>query len=436
MTDSLPSSIEVCIVGAGPSGLACALGLAARNIPFVIVDAVAEGHTDSRAIAFNPSALESLALVNPQVADDLVAAGNRGKTFSIVDRKDNTLFSLPLSNSLSKYTKFHWVLVMPQHIAEEQMRNALKRAGHPVYFNNRVHAAVDGGSQYTLQFESGHVLQARYVVAADGSKSFLRSFAGISSIDPLTNKLSAPGPTDESFIVADVILSNHSPFIPRDGMQIRLGDDGFVLTGPMIDPSLSAEETERLFRLYIGMSDVPPRNPDIEYLQRILDTRGPGAWKAPKDVPKIAKVLSSQRFRTRNSLAETYVRRSSTGGAYILLAGDAAHTHGPAGGQGMNLGISEACELAEAIYEHRNASLAEKKDSEKILDTFSTRRRAVAREIILMVEGMSVVERGGTGWMLWMRTTMMWLGVRIPGVKGYLAWNLSGLGRIQKRASL
>jgi 2-polyprenyl-6-methoxyphenol hydroxylase-like FAD-dependent oxidoreductase len=58
MTLDLPSSTEVCIVGAGPSGLACALGLAARNIPFVIVDALEGGHNSSRAVLMQANALE------------------------------------------------------------------------------------------------------------------------------------------------------------------------------------------------------------------------------------------------------------------------------------------------------------------------------------------------------------------------------------------
>ena len=55
---ALPTETEVVIVGAGPTGLACALGLATRNIPFVILDALAEGHTDSRATIMHPNALE------------------------------------------------------------------------------------------------------------------------------------------------------------------------------------------------------------------------------------------------------------------------------------------------------------------------------------------------------------------------------------------
>ncbi|KAJ7501845.1 hypothetical protein B0H11DRAFT_1907762 [Mycena galericulata] len=59
VSQALPSSTEVCIVGAGPSGLACALELAARNIPFVIVDALEGGHNGSRVVVMQASAFES-----------------------------------------------------------------------------------------------------------------------------------------------------------------------------------------------------------------------------------------------------------------------------------------------------------------------------------------------------------------------------------------
>ncbi|KAJ7486360.1 hypothetical protein B0H11DRAFT_2230820 [Mycena galericulata] len=57
---ALPSSTEVCIVGAGPSGLACALELAARNISFVIADALEGGHKGSCVVVMQAIALEAL----------------------------------------------------------------------------------------------------------------------------------------------------------------------------------------------------------------------------------------------------------------------------------------------------------------------------------------------------------------------------------------
>ncbi|KAJ7628569.1 FAD/NAD(P)-binding domain-containing protein [Roridomyces roridus] len=435
MSNSLPSSIEVVIVGAGPSGLATALGLAARQIPFVIVDALdTEGHNGSRAIALNPGALEALAAFNPQVSADIVAAGIQGQAMTMVDRNDKTVFRIPFKDNLEAHTQFPFGLVLPQHAAERQMRRGLQRLNHHVHYSKRVThiAEVAQGSQYELRFESGEVLTARYVVAADGSKSFLRSFAGISFLDPYTNKPSAPGPADLSSVVADVLFDKSTiSRLPRNGMQIRLGDDGFMLTGPMLDPALSDEQSQTLFRLYIGVPHTPPSHPDIEYLQKILDERGPGSATTPRDVPKISKVLDSSRFRTRNALADKFMH-ATKGGAYIILVGDAAHTHGPAGGQGMGLGVADGAELTEAIH----ACLqAEKTDAERILEAYATRRRGFARHVIDLVQRMSETEKGGAGWGQYLHVNFLWLLTRVPLVKRAMAWDVSGLGRVSLRAT-
>ncbi|KAJ7638230.1 FAD/NAD(P)-binding domain-containing protein [Roridomyces roridus] len=430
---TFPSSTEVCIVGAGPTGLACALGLAARGIPFVVVDALDEGHNESRAVAIYASALESIAALNPQVSDDMVAAGVQGEAFTMIDRNEKNVFNIPFKSTLEAYTKFPFLLVVPQHTAEHRMRQGLERYGTTVLFNKRVCDMAESaqGSQYELRFETGETLTARYVVAADGCNSFVRSFAKIPFVNPITKKPVTPQPDDAAYVVADVLLEEPSTKLPRDRVQIKIGDDGFVLTGPLVDPSQSADVVQRLFRLYIGVPDIPPSKPDITYLQNILEARGPGSASTPRDVPKIAKVLHSSRYRSREAVADTFMH-ATQGGAYILLAGDAGHMNGPAGGQGMNLGIGEACELAEAIHEHRNASLAEKTDSGRILEAYSTHRREFASQVVEMVHGMTAVEAGGIGWAPYLRLCGLWTVTRLPFMQGVLAWQLSGLGRIKK----
>jgi 2-polyprenyl-6-methoxyphenol hydroxylase-like FAD-dependent oxidoreductase len=80
------------------------------------------------------------------------------------------------------------------------------------------------------------------------------------------------------------------------------------------------------------------RAPSVEFLQQVLDARGPEVERAV-----IRDVLWGSRFLTRHSLASRY--RAGR----VLLAGDAAHEHSALGGQGMNLGIHDAIALGRAL---------------------------------------------------------------------------------------
>jgi 2-polyprenyl-6-methoxyphenol hydroxylase-like FAD-dependent oxidoreductase len=84
--------------------------------------------------------------------------------------------------------------------------------------------------------------------------------------------------------------------------------------------------------------DEAPEQPEVPFLQHLIDTRGPRAERAI-----IHDVVWGSRFLTHHSLVSNY--RSGR----IVLAGDAAHEHSPLGGQGMNLGINDAVALGRAL---------------------------------------------------------------------------------------
>ncbi|KAJ7275913.1 FAD/NAD(P)-binding domain-containing protein [Mycena rebaudengoi] len=437
MIDPLPSSTEVCIVGAGPSGLACALGLTARQIPFVIVDALEAGHNSSRAVVMQASALEALETLHPQLTEELVAGGIQSTTVTTIDLHERLVFRLRMAD-IAAHTKYAFVLLIPQHKVEQRMRKYVYSGGNGVRWGKRVTGVkeVADGSQYELRFESGEVLTARYVVVADGSKSFLRSFADICFIDPYTKREAGPGNKDLSFVVADVLFASPLPAnVPQDSLLMMIGAGGVILTAPMLGEDSAGAPQSNLFRLYIGVPDTPPRSPDAAYLQAILDARGPGSHSKLHKVPQIAQVLDSARYRTRPALVDRYVHRAK-GGAYILLVGDSAHKHGPAGGQGMNLGICDGVELAQVIDAHRKSTFGVEKsgttrEGVQIMDTYSAHRRSVAAQVIDMVERMTQMEKG-PGWWPYFRVTALRAVFKLPFVNGVVAWQLSGLGHAKK----
>jgi len=119
------------------------------------------------------------------------------------------------------------------------------------------------------------------------------------------------------------------------------------------------------------------------------------------------------RFRVHHRIADTY----RTG--RIVLAGDAAHVHSPAGGLGMNAGIVDATTLADALV----AALA---GDTGALDAYSAQRRPVAGQIIALADRltrMATVRPGLRG----LRNLLLSVVSRLPAVRRQLAWRLSGL---------
>ncbi|SCF48232.1 FAD binding domain-containing protein [Micromonospora matsumotoense] len=108
-----------------------------------------------------------------------------------------------------------------------------------------------------------------------------------------------------------------------------------------------------------------PRDPDAARLQALLDERGP-----TRRPDRLTDVLWISRFRVHHRIADHYRHGRA------LLAGDAAHGHSPAGGQGMNLGICDAVALGVTLGD----VLAGHPDT--VLDDYAATRRPPAEEVV------------------------------------------------------
>ena len=123
-----------------------------------------------------------------------------------------------------------------------------------------------------------------------------------------------------------------------------------------------------VYRIVAPVADAP-EEPSGAFIQQILDTAGSGVGRMV-----VTDVIWGSRFRIHHRVADTY--RAGR----LLLAGDAAHVHSPAGGQGMNLGIQDAVALADALA----AVLAGGPDS--LLDDYSAARRPIAKGVVTMTD--------------------------------------------------
>jgi 2-polyprenyl-6-methoxyphenol hydroxylase-like FAD-dependent oxidoreductase len=372
---------EVLVVGAGPSGLTLAASLVKRGVATIVVDRQAAGANTSRAAVVNARSLEVLEGLD--VSRRLVKEGIEAPRFSI---RDGARTLIPIDFG-SLPTEYAYSLMVPQSTTERVLLDRLVELGGSVV-RPKVLTAIDQDADgVTATFDDGGVIRARYVVGADGLHSTVREQAGIGF---------EGGAYEESFILADVRLAGD---VPADEVILYWATAGLTVVAPLPGD---------IYRIVAPVADAP-ETPSAAYVQDILDTRGTG-----KGHITVTEVIWGSRFRIHHRVADSF--RAGR----LLLAGDAAHVHSPAGGQGMNLGLQDAVALSEALA----AVLAGGPDS--LLDEYSAARRPIARSVVSITDRMTRLATLPRVLRPLRNIAFSVIG-RIPAANRALAWRLSGL---------
>jgi 2-polyprenyl-6-methoxyphenol hydroxylase-like FAD-dependent oxidoreductase len=371
---------DVLVIGAGPTGLALAVSLVARGIATTVVDRAPEGANTSRAAVVNARTLEVLKHLD--VARRLVKEGVQAPVFTIRDRS-RTLIPIDFS---ALPTEYPYSLMVPQSTTERLLLDRLVELGGSVLRPKAVTAIAQDADGVTTTLDDGGVIRARYAVGADGIRSIVREQAGIGF---------EGGEYEESFVLADVRLTGD---VPRDEVILFWANAGLTVVAPLPDG---------VYRIVAPVPDAP-EEPSGSFVQEILDTRvGSGVFV-------VTDVIWGSRFRIHHRVADTY--RAGR----LLLAGDAAHVHSPAGGQGMNLGIQDAVALADALA----GVLGGEPDT--LLDDYSSARRPIAKGVVRMTDRLTrlaTLPRAVRP----IRNAAISLVGRVPAVRRALARQLSGL---------
>ena len=336
--------VDVVIVGAGPTGLALACALATRAVDFVILDRAPEGGATSRAAVVHARTLEALEEID--LSKDFVSHGLVVPRFTLRDR-DNDLLTVHFETLPTDYP---YTLMLPQNVTEELLANRLVNSGGVVY---REHAVTDldlDGERVTVTVArrdgSTSQLHARYLVGCDGMYSVVRERMSIGFTGDRY---------PEYFALADVSMDWA---LSRDEVQLFFSPLGLVVVAPLPGDR---------YRIVATM-DNAPEHPALADVQALLNDRGPIHHPAT-----IHDVVWSSRFRVHHRIADAYRRGP------VFLAGDAAHVHSPAGGQGMNIGIQDALLLGNMLAEVLSGA-----QSDNYLDRYQALRRPVALNVITM----------------------------------------------------
>ena len=308
--------VDILIVGAGPVGLSLAAELRRRGIAALIVDRHREAAQTSRACVIHARTLEVLEPL--------------GVTPSCLDaRRQGADISHPRSRSRARDDRLlgdRQRLPVHAHVSAGSHRTPAARRARTVRraasSGRRADRASSRGDESVVATVHGSTgtrprSQSRWLVGCDGMHSTVREQAahsvrgrGLRAGLRARRRPHEAGPSAAR----------------RSACSIRR--DGLVVVAPLPDDR---------FRI-VATDDVAPEQPSRDYVQALLDARGPSV-----DPAQVRDVAWSSRFRIHHRVART--PRSGR----VLLCGDAAHVHSPAGGQGMNTGIQDAMSLAPLL---------------------------------------------------------------------------------------
>ncbi|HEY3199163.1 MAG TPA: FAD-dependent monooxygenase [Actinomycetes bacterium] len=336
--------LDVLVVGAGPTGLALAFQLVDFGTRFRVVDRQPDRVHESRALAIQPRTLEVLA--RHGLSQRLVERGNPAARLRL--HVGGRVVSLQLFDLGIEDTAYPYLLLLSQAETEAILGEHLSRRG--VLAERGVELVDlkprDSLVACRLRHPDGteEIVQARYVAGCDGAHSTVRQRSRIGF-----RGYAYP----QTFLLADLEVDGLEP----DAQHAFVTGTGLLLFFPLGAPAT--------WRLITMRSPRDPAGPvTLGQLQVLADRyAGPGL--------RLHDPVWMTDFKLHNRGAAHY--RSGP----VFLAGDAAHIHSPAGGQGMNTGIQDAINLGWKL------GLVCRGDAvPSLLDTYEIERGPVGRAVL------------------------------------------------------
>ncbi|HEV7482474.1 MAG TPA: FAD-dependent monooxygenase [Solirubrobacterales bacterium] len=337
------SEHAVVIAGGGPAGMMLAAELALAAVDVAVVekrpDHVLAG---SRAGGFHSRTIEILD--QRGVVDRFLAEGKTAQAAmlaaTVLDMGDFPTrhpYSLGIWQNQIERIMAAWIAELPVRI----------------YYGCEVTGFAQDGSGVDIELSGDRSLRARYLVGCDGGRSLIRKAAGIEfpGWDPTRSNLIAEVETTEEpppGIKHDA-TGIHALNLMEDGKTVRV-----IVTerqlGPGSEPTLG-DLSEALITVY--GTDFGVHNPT--WISRFTDmTRQAASYRVGR----------------------------------VLLAGDSAHVHYPAGGQGLSLGVGDAVNLGWKL-----AQVVDGTSPERLLDTYQEERHPVAARAIQHTMAQAALQR-------------------------------------------
>jgi 2-polyprenyl-6-methoxyphenol hydroxylase-like FAD-dependent oxidoreductase/heme-degrading monooxygenase HmoA len=358
---------DVLVVGAGPAGLTHAIELARRGAAVRVVDKRAEPSTQAdKAIGIHCRTMEIWE--DQGVVTEAMNAGSwlygqtvfvNGKLTHQVDWSD--LPELPYAH-----------LGLPQYDTERILTDRLASLGVGVERGVELVSFVQDDHSVTAELRHGddtvESVTAQYLVGCDGAHSVVRSSLGLGFEGGLSM-------FPQLFMLGDLDLDWDMP----DGHLLRFVriEDNGDFTGMLVCVPLKGRGRYRVATLApqelqetLGSGVVPPgfwqeyTPPGLAEIQAVLDDLAPKGTRA-------TNLRWSSIFRIKHGIVDRYRE------GRVFVAGDAAHLHPPAGGQGMNTGIQDGWNLGWKL-----ALAVRGLAAPGLLDSYEAERRPAGKAIV------------------------------------------------------
>ena len=339
--------VDVLVAGAGPVGLTMAAEAARYGLSTRIIDKAPHASTTSKALVVWSRTLELFDRMG--CTQEFLDAGIRSHGASM--RHGRTVLGSARLDSIPSVYNFG--LMIPQRDTERLMTAHLASFGVGVEREVELtgFTPAPGHVEATLRHADGRqeTVEARWLVGCDGAHSTVRHQLGV-AFDGT--------PQGDDWFLADVRLEGEGT-PPQDEVTVYLHRDGLFVVFPMPHGRSRVVGT-------VGKASPGHSRPDptLDEVQALADERTAGGFRVTDPV-----WLSN--FRVQERKVSDYARGP------VFLAGDAAHIHSPAGGQGMNTGMQDAINLAWKL-----AMVSKGTAAPGLLDSYSPERSAVGDMVL------------------------------------------------------
>jgi 2-polyprenyl-6-methoxyphenol hydroxylase-like FAD-dependent oxidoreductase len=327
----------VLIVGAGPTGLTLALDLARRRISFRLIEAAATPFPGSRGKGIQPRTLEIFDDLG--VIDAILAAGAPYPKFRThLGRFSLRAGSLGSPKPPTESVPYPNLWMVPQARTEAILRDRLAELGSEVEFGKPLTTFTQNEHAVEATLSTGETVRADFLVGCDGGHSTVRKTLG------LRMEGEAVDAKENPWLVADLEVEGLDR---RDWHSWPFRKGGLIALCPLPNTSLF-QFTSKAKTVEAGIEGV---------VHKVTGHR-------------VERIAWSSVFNPAVRMVDRYrVGR-------VFLAGDAAHVHPPAGGQGLNTGVQDAYNLGWKLAHVARGG------PDSLLDTYEAERLPIAAAVL------------------------------------------------------